>query len=128
MRNKAGRYNLRLFPFYDVRLVIAARSEDKLNITAAECGQYTDTIITVVADVGREEDCYQIVDVAAEKLGGVDILVLNAAYSPLPSFFSDMESPVSYTAKEFNRPKCNIISLNKWTSFLGHYNIDWNLI
>ena len=94
-------------------MVIAARSQDKLNSTAAECRQYTDTVVNVAADVGREEDCYRIVDVAVEKMGGVDILVLNAAYSPQPSFFSDIESPVSRTENKLLANNCSMLGLNK---------------
>ena len=49
----------------------------------------------VIADVSKEEDCKEIVNVAADKLGGIDILILNAAYSLAPQFFADGSEPVS---------------------------------
>ena len=77
------------------RLVIAARSADKLQETAQECLQYTEDVHAVVADVSQEADCRAIVDTAVQKLGGVDILILNAAVSPTPSWFWKYEKPVS---------------------------------
>jgi len=36
-----------------------------------------------------------IVDAAAKHLGGIDILILNAAYSPPPTVFTEYKNPVS---------------------------------
>ena len=47
-----------------------------------------------MANVSQEEDCRQIVDKAVDHFGGVDVLILNAAYSPTPTWFADLESPV----------------------------------
>lgn len=51
----------------------------------------------MTADVAKEEDCKAIVDKSIEEFGGVDILILNAAYAPLPQWFSDYDNPVSCT-------------------------------
>lgn len=75
--------------------MIAARSADKLAETQRECQRYTSEVYTVVADVSREEDCKAIVDKAADSLGGVDILIPNAAYSYTPGWFVDYDKPVS---------------------------------
>ena len=75
--------------------MIAARSADKLAETQRECQRYTSEVYTVVADVGKEEDCKAIVDQAADLLGGVDILILNAAYSRTPQWFVEYDKPVS---------------------------------
>lgn len=91
----------------DIRLLLAARSREKLELTAAKCREHTDTVITVVADVSQEEDCHRIVDTAGAEMGGVDILILNAAYSPVPSFFSDYKSPVSCAMFKLNDTKCS---------------------
>lgn len=77
------------------RQVIAARSIDQLNITAEECRQFSADVHVVQADVGVEEDCKAVVEKAVEELGGVDILILNAALSPSPQLFSTMDKPVS---------------------------------
>ena len=74
------------------RLVIAARTADKLAETKRECEQYTTDVHTVIADVSKEGDCREIVNKAADEFGGVDILLLNAATTPTPRFFTDTVS------------------------------------
>ena len=77
------------------RLVIAARSVDRLNITAEECRKFSAEVHVVKADVGEEEECKAVVEKAVEEFGGVDILILNAAVSPYPQWFATMEKTVS---------------------------------
>ena len=74
--------------------MIAARSESKLKETQQLCLQHSPHVEIVVADVSSEVKCKEIVDRTAEVFGGVDILLLNAAYSPSPGWFADMEQPV----------------------------------
>ena len=78
-----------------VRLVIAARTTDQLAKTRDECLQGSTHVHTVTADVAKETDCQAIVNKTVEEFGGVDILILNAAYSPSPQWFADYEGPVS---------------------------------
>ena len=77
------------------RQVIAARSLDKVQITAEECHNLSGEVYAVRADVSKEEDCKNIVDKAVTEFGGVDILILNAAISPYPQWFATMSQPVS---------------------------------
>lgn len=77
------------------RLVIAARTVDKLTETQNECLKNSPNVHTVIADVSKEEDCKAIVDKAVEVFGGVDILILNAARVPTPQWFTDFDNPVS---------------------------------
>lgn len=75
-----------------LRLVISARNENLLSEAILECQQYTQDVHMVVGDVGKEEDCVRLVHTAVEQLGGVDILILNAAYTPeLEWFTSDRD-------------------------------------
>lgn len=74
--------------------MIAARSEDKLTETQHLCQEHTSHVHTVVADVSREEDCEAIVEKAVEEFGGVDILILNAAYSVAGQWFTEYKKPV----------------------------------
>ena len=80
---------------YTCRLVIAARTADKLEETRQECLQYTSDVQVVVADVSKEDDCRAIVNKTVAEFGGIDILILNAAYYPTPQFFTDSEESVS---------------------------------
>ena len=72
--------------------MIAARTSDKLAQTKQECEQYTSDVHTVIADVSKEDDCREIVNIAVEEFGGIDILILNAAITPTPRFFTDTVS------------------------------------
>ena len=77
------------------RLVVAARSAGKLEETKQECQQYATDVHTVIADVSKEDDCQTIVNITVAEFGGIDILILNAAYSPTPQFFTDSQERVS---------------------------------
>jgi len=73
------------------KLVLAARSEDKLRETARLCaGASGPRPVTVAADVGREEDCKRIIDRAIEAHGRLDTLILNAGVS-MDALFEDIE-------------------------------------
>ena len=76
-------------------MVIAAQTADKLEETRQECQQYTSDVHTVVADVSKKDDCQAIVNKTVAEFGGVDILILNAVYSPTPQFFTDSQKLVS---------------------------------
>ena len=70
--------------------MIAARTANKLTETKRECEQYSSDVHTVIADVAKEDDCRGIVNEAVEEFGGIDILILNAAVTPTPRFFTKM--------------------------------------
>lgn len=64
------------------RLVLAARSEDKLDETARLCFEACGSRpVAVIADVRREEDCRRIIDRAVDAHDRIDTLLLNAAVS-----------------------------------------------
>ncbi|WP_437680721.1 SDR family NAD(P)-dependent oxidoreductase [Sorangium sp. So ce131] len=61
-------------------VVIAARSKDKLEATAAELSAETGRrVVPLVVDTGNETSVNTLVERAVAELGGVDILVNNAA-------------------------------------------------
>jgi NAD(P)-dependent dehydrogenase (short-subunit alcohol dehydrogenase family) len=63
-----------------VDVVIAARGQAALERTAAELTAFTGRrIVPVVADTGRKDSVDALVESAVRSLGGVDILVNNAA-------------------------------------------------
>jgi len=63
------------------RLVLAARSEDALRRLAEEIQAEGGEAVTVVADVGREEDVRRISEAAVKYFGGFDTWVNNAGVS-----------------------------------------------
>lgn len=77
------------------RLIVAARTASKLEETVQSCREVSSDVYPVVADVSKKEDCEAIIDSAVKNLGGVDILILNAAFSYQPKWFSDINNPVS---------------------------------
>src|SRR5271169_6744786 len=59
-------------------VVLAARSEDELRALAARCGP---NALAVKTDVTEPAQCEAMVKAAAERFGGVDVLVNNAGIS-----------------------------------------------
>ncbi len=69
-----------------VRVCITARREDLLEEAAGDIREATDgEVITVSADMTVHDDVRRMVATAADRLGGVDILVNNAASFPYGS-------------------------------------------
>ncbi|MBL7494166.1 SDR family oxidoreductase [Frankia sp. AgB1.9] len=62
-----------------VQVVIAARGEERLKATAAELGADGGVVVPVVADTGSDDSVRELVARTVGELGGVDILVNNAA-------------------------------------------------
>lgn len=59
-------------------VVLAARSVDKLEIAAKECGP---TASAIACDVRDEDNCRAAVDEAAERLDGIDVVVYSTGMS-----------------------------------------------
>ncbi len=62
-----------------VAVVIGARHADQLKASATELGQDAATVVPIVVDTGDDESVRAFVAGAVDALGGVDILVNNAA-------------------------------------------------
>jgi corticosteroid 11-beta-dehydrogenase isozyme 1 len=76
------------------RLVIAARTYSKLEDTISLAGDDSiGELHPIAADISNERDCKKIIDMAVDKLGGIDMMILNAVYSPDPVWFMNMEQP-----------------------------------
>ena len=72
------------------RLVLAARSEDKLEALASELGG-PDKAIAVRCDVSEWEDCENLVKAATDAFGGFDAVFANAGFGASRGFLE--ESP-----------------------------------
>jgi short-subunit dehydrogenase len=70
-------------------LVLAARSEEKLNAVAAQCGALRAQTLVVPMDVSDEAQCRALIDSAVSRFGGIDSLVNNAGVSA-QALFSDV--------------------------------------
>jgi len=63
------------------RLTLCARGEDSLSSAAAEIETLGAEVETVAGDVTNEADCQRLVERAATRYGGIDVLVNNAGAS-----------------------------------------------
>ncbi len=75
------------------KVVIAARSEDKLKQVASEIEALGAQVLAVRTDVTKKEDCQNLVDRALERFGKIDILINNAGVS-MRAMFDQMKIEV----------------------------------
>src|SRR4051794_18381710 len=73
------------------RLVLAARSADKLHELADSLGRSPDDVLVVPTDVTREQDRQHVLDQAALHLGGLDVLINNAGIASWAHFADSTE-------------------------------------
>jgi short-subunit dehydrogenase len=69
--------------FPGIKLVLAARSEDKLTQVASECQQQGAVVLTVPTDVTVGEQVKNLAEKALQHFGRVDALVNNAGYGQM---------------------------------------------
>jgi short-subunit dehydrogenase len=67
-------------------LVLAARNRERLADVAAQCEALGAVAMAVPTDVTREADCRALVENAADRFGGIDVLVNNAGVSAHAQF------------------------------------------
>ena len=75
------------------KVVLAARSEDKLRSVVDEINSLGGEAIYVVTDVSCETDCRLLAEKAVETYGGIDILINNAGIS-MRALFSEVDLSV----------------------------------
>ena len=74
---------------YKAKVVLAARSEDKLNEICKDLSQYAE-VISVKTDVSVESDCRNLVEQTVKRFGRIDILINNAGIS-MRAMFKDLD-------------------------------------
>ena len=84
-----GLASARLFASYGAKVVMAARSLDKMEAEAAG----RDNVFCVKTDVSVEEDCRRLVEETVRRWGHIDILVNNAGLS-MRAMFKDLDLKV----------------------------------
>ena len=87
-----GLATARLLADRKAKLVIAARSMDRLVEAASELAKKTE-VLPVRTDVQSEADCRNLIDKAVERFGRIDILVNNAGVS-MRAMFRDLDLSV----------------------------------
>lgn len=88
-----GRAIAREFAVNGSKVVLAARSKDKLQSLEKELNEEGFEAYMCVADVSREEECRQLVEAAVVRYGTIDILVNNAGIS-MRAVFSEVDLSV----------------------------------
>ena len=68
------------------KLVLTARRLAELNRVAEKARSFGGKVITVSADVGKSDDCRQIIDAAVTEFGRIDTLVNNAGMTMWAKF------------------------------------------
>lgn len=77
----------KLFGSYGAKVVMAARSLEKMEAMAPEVGEQ---VLCVKCDVSVEEDCKALVEKTVARFGRIDILVNNAGLS-MRAMFKDLD-------------------------------------
>ena len=97
-----GLASAELFASLGAKLVLAARSEQKLRELAARISSDPEhDMLCVRTDVSIEADCRTLVEKAVEKFGRMDILVNNAGLS-MRAMFRDLDLSVIKTLMDVN--------------------------
>lgn len=87
-----GLATAKLFASMNAKVVMAARSFDKLEAIRAEMPD-PDKVLCVKTDVSVEEDCKNLIQQTVESFGRIDILVNNAGIS-MRAMFIDLDLDV----------------------------------
>lgn len=95
-----GRASATRFAPYGAKLVLAARSIDKLESLAAEF-PFSDRVLCVETDVSVESDCKNLVEQTIARFGRVDILVNNAGLS-MRAMFKEVDLKVLHRLMDVN--------------------------
>ena len=74
---------------YKAKVVLAARSEDKLNELSRELSAQTE-VLSVKTDVSVESDCRNLIEQTIARFGRIDILINNAGIS-MRAMFRDLD-------------------------------------
>jgi len=75
------------------KVVIAARSEDKLQQVAKEIQKLNAEVLAIRTDVSKKEDCKNLIDKTLQKFNKIDILINNAGIS-MRALFDEMKIEV----------------------------------
>ena len=83
------------------RLVLAARSKEKLEPVKKNCEALGAETIVVVCDVSREEDCRRLVDETLARFQTIHVLINNAGIS-MRALFSELDLSVIRQLMDIN--------------------------
>lgn len=96
-----GEAMARLYAAHGAKVVLCARSEDKLKAIVDEIRAKGGEAVYCVVDVVNESDCKRLVDTTVEKYGGIDVLICNAGLS-MRALFDDVDLKVLHRLMDVN--------------------------
>ena len=96
-----GAATAREFAANGSKVMLAARSEDRLAAIVSEIRALNGEASYQVTDVSREEDCRNLVEKTVQKYGTIHILVNNAGLS-MRALFSEVDLKVLHTLMDVN--------------------------
>lgn len=97
------------------RVVLGARSEEKLQRIVGEIRARGGQAVCRVVDVTREEECRELIGLAVAEYGGVDVLICNAGLS-MRAIFDDVDLSVLH----------RLMDVNFWgTVYCAKYALPW---
>lgn len=82
-------------------IVLAARSSDKLEQLKKDLAAYPIQVITVPTDVTVETQCKNLIEIAIQELGSIDVLINNAGIS-MRAPFAEVETKVLREVMDVN--------------------------
>ncbi len=83
------------------RVVMGARSVQKLQLIAGEIREKGGEAIYCGVDVTKPEECRTLIDTAVREFGGIDVLICNAGLS-MRAIFDDVELDVLHRLMDVN--------------------------
>ncbi len=83
------------------KVVLGARSEEKLAALATEIRANGGQAAYCATDVTKAEDCKRLIDTAVEAFGGIDVLICNAGIS-MRAIFDDVDLSVLHRLMDVN--------------------------
>ena len=91
----------REFAARGARVVLGARSIQKLQLIAGEIRDRGGEAVYCAVDVTQPEECRELIDTAVREFGGVDVLVCNAGLS-MRALFDDVDLDVLHRLMDVN--------------------------
>ncbi|MFZ4543641.1 MAG: SDR family NAD(P)-dependent oxidoreductase [Saprospiraceae bacterium] len=104
---KAGAY---LFGKAGAKLVVVGRNQENLDRTVNEFKLEGIDVIAVAAHVGKEDDLKRVVKITLDRYGKIDILVNNAATSPVFNQIENIDNNLFDKIMEINVKSAFILS------------------
>ena len=96
-----GLASARLFGSLGAKVVMAARSYDKLLSLVPSVSGNQNNVLCVKTDVSQEDECRNLIEKTVEKFGRIDILVNNAGIS-MRAMFKDLDLGVIHSLMNVN--------------------------